>query len=56
MQGEYGLPGELGDPGGGAAQLAKEPPRLEGGDGLLDECTDLRVGSVDHLLAWCRRR
>ncbi|GAA3851280.1 hypothetical protein GCM10022227_05640 [Streptomyces sedi] len=48
--GEDGLD-ELGDPGGGASQFAKEPPGLEGGDGLFDKGPDLRMGPVHRLLA-----
>ena len=51
MQGEDGLD-EGGDPGGGAPDLAQEPPVLEGRYGLLDECADLRVGAVHRLLPW----
>lgn len=50
MQREDGLD-EAGDPGGRAPELAKEAPGLEGRHGLLDEGTDLRVGSVHRLLA-----
>src|SRR4051812_8594726 len=50
MQGEYGLD-EVGDAGGRAAQFAEETPGFEGGDGLLDEGSDLRVRPVDDLLA-----
>lgn len=49
MPGEDGLD-EAGDPGGRAAELAEEPPGLEGGHGLLDECADLRMGPVHRLL------
>lgn len=49
MQGEHGLE-EAGDPGGRAPELAKEPPRLEGGHGLFDKGADLRVGPVHRLL------
>lgn len=51
MQAEDDLD-EARDPGGGAPQSAQEPPGLEGGDGLLDECPDLRVGPVHFLLAY----
>ena len=50
MQGEDGLD-EAGDSGGRAPQLAEEPPGLEGGDGLLGQGPDLRVGPVPRLLA-----
>lgn len=50
MKGEYGLD-EAGDSGGRAPHFAEEPPGLEGGDGLLDEGSDLRVGPVHRLLA-----
>ncbi|GAB2448184.1 hypothetical protein GCM10027162_51810 [Streptomyces incanus] len=50
MQGEDGLD-EAGDAGGRAPELAEEPPGLEGGHGLFNECADLRVGPVDSLLA-----
>lgn len=50
MKGEDGLD-EAGDPGGRASQFAEESPGLEGGDGLLDEGPDLRVGPVHRLLA-----
>lgn len=49
MQAEDSLD-EARDPGGRAAKLAEESPGLEGGDGLLDEGTDPRVGPVDCLL------
>lgn len=49
MQGEDGLD-KGSDAGGGAPQLAQEPPGLEGGHGLFDECADLRVGPVDRFL------
>ena len=49
MQGEDSLD-EAGDAGDRAAELVREAPELEGGDGLLDESPDLRVGPVDHLL------
>jgi hypothetical protein len=39
------------DAGGRAAELAEEPPGLEGGNGLFDEGPDFRVGAVDCLLA-----
>ena len=42
---------EARDPSRRAAEFAEEAPGLEGGDGLLDQCTDLRVGPVDGLLA-----
>lgn len=50
MQGEDGLD-ETRDAGGGASELAEAPPGFEGGDGLLNEGPDLRVGPVDGLLA-----
>jgi hypothetical protein len=50
MQGEDRL-NEARDASGRAAELAEQPPGLEGGDGLLDECSDLRVGPVDRLLS-----
>lgn len=50
MQAEDGLD-EPRDPGGRAAELAKEAPGLEGRRGLFDEGTDLRVGPVHRLLA-----
>jgi hypothetical protein len=31
-------------------ELAQEPPGLEGGHGLFDQCADLRAGPVDGLL------
>lgn len=49
MEGEDGSD-EGGDPGGGASEFTQEPPGLEGGHGLFDEGTDLRVGPVDRLL------
>ncbi len=49
MQAEDGLI-EAGDAGGRAAQLAEEPPGLEGGDNLLDEGPDLRVRPIHGLL------
>lgn len=49
MEGEDGLD-EARDPGRRAAEFAEEPPGLEGGDGLLDQCPDLRMGPVDGLL------
>lgn len=49
MRGEDGLD-EVGDSSGRAAELAEEPPGLEGGHGLLDEGADLGVGPVDRLL------
>jgi len=49
MECEGGL-GEARDAGGGAAELAQEPPGLEGGDGLFDRCPRLRVAPVDGLL------
>lgn len=42
VQGEDGLD-EAGDTAGRASQFAHEPPGFEGGHGLFDECTDLRV-------------
>lgn len=50
MKGEYGLD-EAGDPGSRAPQFAEEAPGLEGGDGLLDEGSDLGAGPVHRLLA-----
>jgi hypothetical protein len=50
MEGKDGLD-EAGDPGRRAAEFAEEPPGLEGCDGLFDQCADLRVGSIDGLLA-----
>jgi hypothetical protein len=41
---------EARDPGRRAAEFPKESPGLEGGNGLLDQCPDLRVGPVDGLL------
>ncbi len=41
---------EARDAGGRAPQAGEEPPGLEGGDGLLDQGADLRVGPVDRLL------
>lgn len=40
MEGEDGLD-EAGDWGCRAAELAEDPPGLEGGDGLFDEGSDL---------------
>lgn len=54
MQGEDSL-NKARDAGGRAAELAEKPPGLEGGDGLLDQGPDLRVGPVDGLLA-CGQR
>jgi hypothetical protein len=42
---------EARDPGRRAADFTEEAPGLEGGDGLLDQCADLCVGSVDGLPA-----
>lgn len=39
MQGEDGLD-KSGDAGGEAPKLAQEPPGLEGGHGLFDECAE----------------
>lgn len=52
MQGEDSL-NKARDAGGRAAE--EKPPGLEGGDGLLDQGPDLRVGPVDGLLA-CGQR
>lgn len=49
MEGGDGL-GEAGDLGCRAAELAEDPPGLEGGDGLFDLGPDLCVGSVDGLV------
>lgn len=54
MQAEDGLD-EAGNAVGRAAELAEESPGLEGGDGLLDQGSDLRVGPVDGLLARGKR-
>ncbi|GGS74224.1 hypothetical protein GCM10010285_61250 [Streptomyces pseudogriseolus] len=43
MQAEDGL-NEAGNAGGRAPQSAEEPPGLEGGDSLLDQGPDLRMG------------
>ena len=45
------VPDEVRDPGSRATELTEEPPGPEGGKGLLDAGTDLRMGSVDGLLA-----
>jgi hypothetical protein len=50
MEGEDGLD-EARDPGRRAAELTKESPGLEGGNDLLNQGPDLRVGPVDGLLA-----
>ncbi|RAJ47933.1 hypothetical protein K388_07061 [Streptomyces sp. KhCrAH-43] len=48
LEGQDGLD-DVRDPGRRAAEFAEEAPVLESGDGLLDQCTDLRVGPVDSL-------
>lgn len=50
MQGEDGLD-ESGDSGCGASQFPEESPGLEGGHGLLDKCSDLRMGPIRSLLS-----
>jgi hypothetical protein len=54
MQAEDGLD-EARDAGGRATDLAEESPGLEGGDGMLDVGSDLRVGPVDGLLTTGKR-
>lgn len=50
MEGENGLD-QVGDAGGTAAELARQPPGFEGGHGPLAESADSGMGDVDSALA-----